>query len=57
MSSLTETNRSLTQENTQLKEDLLPLEYHQRINNLVFDGSPEEKGETDQSCNEKIWDI
>ena len=40
VSSLTEANRSLTQENTQL-------EYHQRRNNLVFDGNPEEKGETD----------
>ena len=26
-------------------------------NNLVFDGIPEDKGETDPSCYEKIWDI
>ena len=57
VSSITEASRSLPQENTQLKEDLVQLEYHQRRNNLVFDGIPEEKGETDSSCYEKIWDI
>ena len=44
--SLTEPCRSITQENTQLKEDLLQLEYHQRRSNLVFDGIHEENGET-----------
>ena len=50
---LTNENVVIKDENRSLKERLMKLEYHQRCNNLVFDGFPEQCNETDrllQSC-------
>ena len=44
----------LKMENRELKEKLLKLEYHQRRNNLEFDGFPEVRAETDKDCYQKI---
>ena len=43
-----------TEQNTDLNEKVLDLEYQQRRNNLVFDGIPESENETDYQCYEKI---
>ena len=44
---LTNKNVVITDENRSLKERLIKLEYHQRHNNLVFDGFPKQCNETD----------
>lgn len=49
---------TLRSENTELKEHLLHLEYHQRRNNLLFDGIPESREpETGRDCYNKIMNI
>ena len=47
-------NRSLTTENTQLKEKLLDLEYQQKRNNLIFEGISDMMDESDVDCINKI---
>ena len=51
---LSNENANLKQENIELKEHLLKLECQQRRENLVFEGIPEVKGETDENCYWKI---
>ena len=47
---LTNENVVIKDENRSLKERLIKLEYHQICNNLVFDGFPEQRNETDTDC-------
>ncbi len=44
----------LEQENIELKEHILSVECHQRRNNVVFEGFPESRGETDFDVYNKI---
>ena len=50
-------NTALQEENSQLKEKLLDLEYRQRRNNLIFDGITEGSGETGEKCAELIRSV
>ena len=54
VSKLIQENRLLKEQNTNLNEKLLKLEYHQRRNNLLFDGFEEVYGETDTDCYSKV---
>ena len=45
-------NVSLESENIKLKEKLLEMEYHQKRNNLIFEGIFDTQGESDLDC---IW--
>ena len=47
-------NAALKHENVDLKERLIKLEYHSRRNNLLLDGIPESKGETETDCYNKV---
>lgn len=47
-------NKRLNKKVTLMKETLLKAECYQRRDNLVFEGIPEEKGETDFKCYMKI---
>ena len=49
-----EQNTQLKEENVQLREKLLDLEYQQKCNNLLFDGLPDEKGESDLQIISKL---
>lgn len=52
---LEEENVRIKSENCDLHEKLLLLEYHQRRNNLVFDGIPEVNGmESGRDCFDKL---
>ena len=53
---LTNENVVIKDENRSLKERLIKLEYHQRCNNLVFDGFPEQCNETDTDCYNLVCD-
>ena len=53
---LTNENVVIKDENRSLKERLIKLEYHQRCNNLVFDGFPEQHNETDTDCYNLVRD-
>ena len=48
-------NCFLENENKDLKEKLLDTEYHQKINNLIFEGIRDQKDETDSQCSTKVW--
>ena len=54
MIKIEERNRVLEDENIQLKEKLLDLEYRQRRNNLIFDGIADNSNETDLQCIRKL---
>ena len=53
---LTHENVVIKDENRSLKERLIKLEYHQRCNNLVFDGFPEQRNENDMDCYNLVHD-
>ena len=57
MTGLREGNKMLKQQNTALENKLTLLEYHQRRNNLLFDGIQEEYSETDTNCFSKVCDV
>ena len=50
-------NAMLKGRNDDLREKLLKLEYHQRRNNLRFDGIDEPFGETDLDCYYKVIEL
>ena len=48
------TSNLLQEQHCELKEKILDLEFRQRRNNLVFDGLPEVRNETDYDCFQKV---
>ena len=54
LKSVEKQNVVLKEENCQLKEHLLDMEYRQRRNNLIFDGIVDTQGESDLDCIGKL---
>ena len=54
LNAVKECNKVLENENNELKEKLLELEYHQRRSNLIFEGILDGSNESDLQCIEKL---
>ena len=54
MDDIEQHNKQLEVENSALREKLLDLEYHQRRNNLIFEGVYDQAEETESKCINKL---